>query len=66
VLSPEGTGVPAALGEILARALDRDPAGRYQSAAAMAVDLDLFLGAAPCPEDAVPALLAELFGTGSR
>jgi serine/threonine protein kinase len=61
-LAPEGTGVPAPLGDIVARALDRDPARRYQSAEAMSANLDRFLDGEPCRSDAVPALLDELFG----
>jgi serine/threonine protein kinase len=58
--------VPAALEEIVARALDRDPQSRYQSAGEMAEDLDLFLADAPCPDDAVSALLDRLFGSDGR
>jgi serine/threonine protein kinase len=58
------TRVPAALEEIVARALERDPAGRYPSARALAADLDRYLAAEPCPDDAVPALLEQLFGGG--
>jgi serine/threonine-protein kinase len=56
--------IPAGLDAILARALDRDPARRYQTAAAMADDLDVFLDEMPCPEGAVTALLEQLFQDG--
>jgi len=55
--------VPPSLERIVARALDRDPRARYQSARAMADDLDLFLADEPCPDEVVPALLERLFGT---
>jgi serine/threonine-protein kinase len=61
-LSRAGTRVPLALARIVGRALDRDPNARYQSAGAMAGELDLFLGGEPCPDDAVGALLGRLYG----
>ena len=58
--------MPAVLDAIVARALARDPARRYESAEAMADDLDRFLVEMPCADQAVPQLLQELFGGGSR
>jgi serine/threonine-protein kinase len=55
------TRVPEALEAIVARALDRDPLSRYQSAGEMADDLDVYLAGEPCPDDAVAALLDRLF-----
>jgi serine/threonine-protein kinase len=40
-------GLPAALEAIVARAMARDPARRYPSAAALAADLDRFLAGDP-------------------
>ena len=55
-------GVPAALDAIVARALEREPARRYQTAAEMADDLDRFLAAASSPGETVSQLLRGLFG----
>jgi hypothetical protein len=60
--SARAPGIAAALDEIVARALDRDRAGRYPTAQAMADDLERHLREAPCPSDAISALLAQLFG----
>jgi len=54
-------GIPARLDAIIARALEREPADRYETAAAFADELDTFLAEAPLPEGAIPALLADLF-----
>jgi serine/threonine-protein kinase len=56
------TEVPAALDVIVGRSLERDLARRYPSAQAMADALDLHLREAPCPSQAGPELLEELFG----
>jgi serine/threonine-protein kinase len=53
-------GVPAVLDAIVARALERDPAKRYESAEAFANELDRFLVEAPVADQAIPNLLAEL------
>jgi len=55
-------GIPAALDAIVARALERDPERRYQTAAEMADDLDRFLAAAATPGESVSELLRGLFG----
>jgi serine/threonine protein kinase len=55
-------GVPAALDAIVARALERDPAHRYQTAADMADDLDRFLAAASSSGESVSQLLRGLYG----
>jgi hypothetical protein len=52
--------VPAALDRIVARALERDRAARYPSAAALAEELTAVVGAAG--EEGIAALLATLFG----
>jgi serine/threonine protein kinase len=54
-------GIPARLDAIVARALERDPANRYETAAAFAADLDAFLAEAPVAERAIPDLFDELF-----
>jgi eukaryotic-like serine/threonine-protein kinase len=54
--------VPAALDAIVARALERDAARRYQTACEMADDLDRFLAGAPSPGESVSQLLRGLFG----
>jgi serine/threonine-protein kinase len=59
-------GIPAALDAIVARALVRDPAGRYASAAEMADDLDRLLGEMPCGDQVIPQLLKNLFDDGAR
>jgi len=54
-------GIPAKLDAIVARALAREPADRYESAAAFADALDQFLVEVPLPEGAIPDLLDDLF-----
>jgi serine/threonine-protein kinase len=54
-------GIPAALDAIIARALVREPGGRYPSAAEMADDLDRLLGETPCGDQVIPQLLKNLF-----
>ena len=54
-------GIPAVLDAIIARALERDPARRYETAEAFANDLDRFLVDAPTADQAIPQLLHELF-----
>jgi len=54
-------GIPATLDAIVARALDREPANRYESAEALAADLDRFLVDAPVADQAIPQLLDDLF-----
>jgi serine/threonine protein kinase len=54
-------GVPARLDAIVAKALDRDPAARYETAAAFAEALDRFLVEMPAAEEAIPKLLEEAF-----
>jgi serine/threonine protein kinase len=55
-------GVPAALEAIVARALEREPARRYQTAAEMADELDRFLAAQSSLGESVPQLLRRVFG----
>jgi serine/threonine protein kinase len=64
IAAPSGgrPGVPAALDPIVARALERDPARRYQTAAEMADDLDRFLAGASSPGESLSQLLRGLFG----
>jgi eukaryotic-like serine/threonine-protein kinase len=61
---PDATGIvdgfPRPLWRILERALARDPGNRYQTAAAMALDLDAFAREAPGAPDA--RSLAEVMG----
>ena len=52
--------VPAALDAIVMKALERDPANRYQSARAMAVDLDAMLAAESARADDVLAFARDL------
>jgi serine/threonine-protein kinase len=52
--------VPPALDAIVMKALERDPAQRYQSAGAMAVDLDAMLAAESARADDVIAFAREL------
>jgi serine/threonine protein kinase len=54
-------GIPAVLDAIVARALERDPAQRYETANAFANDLDRFLVEMPSADQAIPQLLHELF-----
>jgi serine/threonine-protein kinase len=54
--------VPAALDAVVARALERDPPARYQSAQAMAEELERYLHESPCSRQAIPSLLQTLFG----
>jgi eukaryotic-like serine/threonine-protein kinase len=60
------SGVPAALDAIIARALERDPERRYQTAAEMADDLDRFLARTSSLGESVSELLAGLFGAEPR
>jgi serine/threonine protein kinase len=53
--------IPAVLDAIVARALDREPANRYESAEVFANELDRFLLDMPLADQAVPRLLDELF-----
>ena len=53
-------GVPAVLDAMVARALEREPANRYESAEAFANELDRFLVEMPVADQAIPNLLAEL------
>jgi eukaryotic-like serine/threonine-protein kinase len=54
--------VPAALDQIVARALSRERDGRYPSAEDMADALERFLVEHPCSRREVPGLLTQLFG----
>jgi serine/threonine-protein kinase len=53
-------GVPAVLDAMVARALEREPANRYESAAEFANELDRFLVEMPVADQAIPNLLVEL------
>jgi eukaryotic-like serine/threonine-protein kinase len=53
-------GVPATLDAIIARALERDAARRYETAEVFANELDRFLVEAPAADQAIPKLLEEL------
>jgi serine/threonine protein kinase len=53
-------GIPAVLDAIVARALDREPANRYETAETFANELDRFLVEMPVPDQAIPILLEEL------
>jgi len=53
-------GVPAVLDAMVARALEREPENRYESAAEFANELDRFLGELPVADQAIPNLLVEL------
>jgi serine/threonine-protein kinase len=55
-------GIPAALDDIVARALERDPARRYQTAELFADELDDFLDAMPVADQTIPRLFEDLFG----
>jgi serine/threonine protein kinase len=55
-------GIPAALDAIVARALQRDPAQRYQTAGDMADDVDRFLAGKPGSGESISELLRGLFG----
>ena len=55
-------GIPALLDTIVARALERDPASRYDSAEAFANELDRLLVEMPVADQAIPQLIDELFG----
>jgi serine/threonine protein kinase len=55
-------GVPAGLDAIVARALERERGRRYQTAQALAEDLERFLHDVPCALQAIPRLLQDLFG----
>src|SRR5262245_47485990 len=50
-------GVPATLDAIVAKALEREPSARYETAAAFAEALDRFLSEMPSTEQAIPKLL---------
>jgi len=54
-------GIPATLDAIVARAVDREPANRYENAEAFAADLDRFLVETPVADQAIPQLLDDLF-----
>lgn len=54
-------GIPATLDAIVARAVDREPANRYENAEAFAADLDRFLAETPVADQAIPQLLDDLF-----
>jgi hypothetical protein len=54
--------IPAEIDRIVMKALERDPERRYQSAAAMAEDLDQFLGEQRYQRKTLPRLLSHLFG----
>jgi serine/threonine-protein kinase len=54
-------GIPAVLDTIVARALERDPALRYQTAEDFANALDQFLVENPVADQELPKLLEELF-----
>jgi serine/threonine-protein kinase len=54
--------LPSGTHAIVRRALRRDPNRRYQTAGEMAEELGWFLADNTCADDAVPALLAELYG----
>jgi serine/threonine protein kinase len=60
--SSQQPGVPAALDEIVLRALDRDRATRMPSAKSLADALDHFLVQTPLAPRSQPQLLDELFG----
>jgi serine/threonine protein kinase len=57
--------IPVALDRIVLRALERDVGRRYQSAEALAIDLENFLRTSPPDHDGVTGLLGELFGEDS-
>ena len=54
-------GIPAQLDAIIARALAREPAERYETAAAFAAELDRFLAEAPVADGAIAELFESLF-----
>jgi serine/threonine-protein kinase len=56
-------GIPAVLDAMVARALERDPARRYDSAEEFANELDRFLVEMPMAAQAIPQLLEELFSS---
>jgi serine/threonine-protein kinase len=58
--------IPAKLDAIIARALEREPADRYQTAAEFAAELDKFLADAPIGPSAIPDLLADLFSAQAK
>ena len=53
-------GIPAVLDAIVARALERDPAQRHETAEALANELDRFLVEMPVADQEIPKLLEEL------
>jgi len=59
-------GIPALLDTIVARALERDPASRYDSAEAFANELDRLLVEMPVADQAIPQLIDELFGAAPK
>jgi serine/threonine-protein kinase len=54
-------GVPALLDAIVAKALEREPAARYETAAAFAEALARFQAELPVAEEAIPKLIEEAF-----
>ena len=54
-------GIPAVLDAIVARALERDPKRRHETAEQFANELDRFLVEMPMGDQAIPQLLEELF-----
>ena len=54
-------GIPAVLDAIVARALERDPNRRHESAEQFANELDRFLVEMPMGDQAIPQMLEELF-----
>jgi serine/threonine protein kinase len=58
-------GIPAMLDAIVAKALEREPAARYETAAAFAEALDRFLAETPAAEQAIPKLLKEAFSAST-
>ncbi|HXU00769.1 MAG TPA: serine/threonine-protein kinase [Polyangia bacterium] len=53
-------GIPALLDTIVARAVEREPANRYDTAEAFANELDRFLSEMPTSDQAIPNLFEEL------
>jgi eukaryotic-like serine/threonine-protein kinase len=54
-------GIPAVLDAIVARALERDPDHRHETAEQFANELDRFLVEMPMGDQAIPQMLEELF-----
>jgi serine/threonine-protein kinase len=59
-------GIPALLDAIVARALERDPASRYDTAEAFANELDRLLVEMPVADQAIPQLFEELFSAAPK